>query len=255
MKLTVVGCSGSYCGPDSPASGYLVEVDHEGRTWRILFDLGSGALGSLQRHIDPTLLDAVFLTHLHPDHCVDLTGLYVIRKYRPQGPVTTPLPVHGPTGTFEQIVAMYHGSHPAEVAAQFAVTEVNDGWRREMGPFAVTAVGVNHPVEAYGYRVEAGGRVLAYTGDTDATPALSRLMAGAHLVLADAAFVDGRDEPRGIHLTGSLAARAAVAAGGVERLMLTHIPAWNDPEVCRAQAGTVWPGEVELAECGLVTKV
>ncbi|MGN6635452.1 MAG: MBL fold metallo-hydrolase, partial [Oryzihumus sp.] len=66
-------------------------------------------------------------------------------------------------------------------------------------------------------------------------------------VLADAAFVDGRDDVEGIHLSGSRAARAALDAGGVQRLMLTHIPAWNDPEVCRAQAAGVWPGEVELA--------
>lgn len=255
MRLTVIGCSGSFCGPDSPSSSYLLEADHEGRTWRVLLDLGSGALGSLQRHVDPALLDAVLLSHLHPDHCVDLTGLYVLRKYRPQGPVTDPLPIHGPTGTFEQIVAMYHGSEPAEVAAQFAVTEIADGRQCRIGPFTVTAIAVNHPVEAYGYRVEAGGRILAYTGDTDSTPALSRLMTGAHLVLADAAFVDGRDELRGIHLTGSRAARAAVEAGGVERIMLTHIPAWNDPQVCRAQAAGVWPGEVELASCGLVTTV
>jgi ribonuclease BN (tRNA processing enzyme) len=117
-----------------------------------------------------------------------------------------------------------------------------------LGPFTVTPFRVNHPVEAYGYRVEAAGRVLAYSGDTDACPALSPLFTGSDLVLADAAFVDGRDAAPDIHLSGSRAARAALDAGGVRRLMLTHIPAWNDPEVCRAQAAAVWPGEVELAE-------
>jgi ribonuclease BN (tRNA processing enzyme) len=65
-------------------------------------------------------------------------------------------------------------------------------------------------------------------------------------VLADSAFVDGRDTARGIHLSGSRAATAALEAGGVRRLMLTHIPPWNDPEVCRKQAAEIWPG-VELA--------
>ena len=75
-------------------------------------------------------------------------------------------------------------------------------------------------------------------------------MADADLVRADSAFVDGRDTGTGVHLSGRRAAEAAVAAGGVQRLMLTHLPAWNDPEVCRAQAAEVWPGEVELAEPG-----
>lgn len=73
-------------------------------------------------------------------------------------------------------------------------------------------------------------------------------MTGADLVLADSAFVEGRDTVPDIHLSGRRAAEAAVRAGGVGRLMLTHIPAWNDPEVCRQQAAAVWPGCVELAE-------
>ncbi len=70
-------------------------------------------------------------------------------------------------------------------------------------------------------------------------------------MLADCAFVDGHDDIRDIHLSGSRAAQAAVNAGGVRRLMLTHMPSWNDPQVCRAQAATVWPGEVELCRVGM----
>ena len=114
----------------------------------------------------------------------------------------------------------------------------------------MTPARTNHPVESYGFRVEAEGTVLAFTGDTDSCPALGPLLTGADLVLADSAFIDGRDAERGIHLTGSRAAEAAMAAGGVKRLVLTHIPAWNDPEVCRAQAAEVWDGEVELAAPG-----
>ena len=69
MRVTVIGCSGSVPGPASPASCYLVEADDDGgRTWRVVLDLGNGALGPLQRHLDPTTLDAVLLSHLHHDH-------------------------------------------------------------------------------------------------------------------------------------------------------------------------------------------
>ncbi len=250
MRVTVIGCSGSFSGPRSPSSCYLVQAEHEGRTWSILLDLGSGALGALQRHLDPTTVDAVLLTHLHPDHCVDLCGLYVMRRYRPGGAPTRRLPVHGPRGTAERISAMYHGLESGGMDAQFDVSTVADAASLTIGPFTVTPYAVRHPVEAFGYRVEADGATLAYTGDTDDCDNLGPLLRGADVAFLDSAFVDGRDEIEGIHLSGSRAARAAARAGGVGRLVLTHLPAWNHPEVCREQAQAHWPGEVELAEAG-----
>lgn len=248
MRLTVIGCSGSFAGPSSPASCYLVQADDgAGRTWSLVLDLGSGALGSLQRHLDLADLDAVVLSHLHPDHCVDLCGLYVTRKYRPSGPFADRLPVHGPAGTARRMALMYDGLADDGMSGEFDFRPVTDGRPFAVGPLTVTPTRVNHPIEAYGFRVEAGGALLVYTGDTDSDPALGRLLAGADLALMDSAFIDGRDETPGIHLSGSRAARAAVEAGGVRRLLLTHIPPWNDPEVCRAQAAAVWPGEVEVA--------
>src|SRR5690242_7683504 len=79
MKLTVLGCSGSVPGPDSAASSYLVTAEG----FHLVLDLGSGALGSLQRHIAVPQIGAIGLSHLHPDHCMDLTGLYVAAKYAP----------------------------------------------------------------------------------------------------------------------------------------------------------------------------
>ena len=89
MKLTVIGCSGSFAGPDSvgqllPARG--ADADDPSRTWRLLLDLGSGALGALQRHVDPLTIDAVLISHLHADHFFDISGYYVMRKYHPRGP-------------------------------------------------------------------------------------------------------------------------------------------------------------------------
>ena len=147
---------------------------------------------------------------------------------------------------------MYHGLEPGAMDAHFDHAVVVDAVPFTVGPFTITPYAVNHPVEAYGYRVEADGAVLAFTGDTDDCDNLTPLLHGADLALTDSAFVDGRDVVAGIHLSGSRAATAAVRAGGVGRLVLTHIPAWNDPQVCRAQAAAVWPGEVELARSGAV---
>lgn len=254
MRVTVVGCSGSFAGPDSPASCYLVRAeDAQGRTHSIVLDLGSGALGPLQRHIDPRDLDAVFISHLHPDHCLDLTGLYVMHRYHPVRPAVSArsrVPVWGPEGTGRRLTEAYGGAEGRDLAGVFDIHEYRPAEAVTIGPFVVTPFAVWHPVPAFGLRVVAGGKVLAFTGDTDQCANLTPLMTGADLVLADSAFVDGRDEVRGIHMTGSRCADAAVAAGGVRRLMLTHLPAWNDPQVCRDQAGTRWPGgsaAVELA--------
>lgn len=258
MKLTVVGCSGSFPGPDSPASCYLVRAEHEGRTWNLVLDLGNGALGPLQRHVRLDEIDATVISHLHPDHCLDLCGLFVVQKYDPTiaGGSHSPLPVYGPQDIGARISRAngvtlaetrdVHGLDP-----QFDFRTLRGGRAFTVGPFTITPTRVNHPVEAYGVRVEADGRTLAYTGDTDTCRALSGLLKDADLALADAAFVEGRDTVENIHLSSARAAQATLDAGGVQRLMLTHIPPWNDPHTCRKEASTVWPGEVELAEAGV----
>lgn len=249
MRVTVIGCSGSFAGPSSAASSYLVTVDAGDRTWNVLLDLGSGALGTLQRHLDPGDLDAILLTHLHPDHCADLCGLYVAHNYAPGGRPAQRLPVWGPPGTAGRIALMYHGLEKGGMDEIFDFRVLESAVPVEVGPLHITPYAVHHPIEAFGFRVEADGAVLAYTGDTDSCDNLEPLMAGADLVLADSAFVDGREDISGIHLSGSRAAQAAVKAGGVQRLVLTHMPSWNDPEVCRAQAEAFWPGtEVAVAE-------
>jgi ribonuclease BN (tRNA processing enzyme) len=142
----------------------------------------------------------------------------------------------------------YDMTPPDGMHHEFDFRELVDRQPVQIGPFRVTPHMVCHPGQAYGIRVQADGEVLAYTGDTDACDGLNFLFHNATLALADSAFIDGRDEAQGIHLSGSRAAQAAVDAGGVRRLMLTHIPPWNDPAVCHAQADAVWPGQVELAE-------
>ncbi len=81
MKLTVVGCSGSFPSAESACSSYLVEADG----FRLLLDMGNGALGELQRHCGLYDLDAIFLSHLHADHCIDMCAYFVARYYRHDG--------------------------------------------------------------------------------------------------------------------------------------------------------------------------
>lgn len=264
MKLTVIGCAGSFPGPDSAASCYLVQADDDaGQTWNVVLDLGSGALGPLQRLIDPGDIDLIGLTHLHPDHVADVCGLHVFLKYRPADPSRPhrhpPVPVHGPFGTASRLGEMY-GVEPGESLTEFlAVHTWQPGRPVQIGPMSITPVAVEHPVPAYGIRVRGPssldpGRTvtIAYSGDTDACDGLDELATDADVLVAEAAFVEGRDDAiRGIHLTGRRAGQAA-ATGAARRLVITHVPAWNDPGVALAEARAVYDGPIDSARPGLV---
>jgi ribonuclease BN (tRNA processing enzyme) len=252
VRLTIVGCSGSYPGPDSPASCYLLEEqDEDGRTWRILLDLGSGALGALHHYADPLSIDAVALSHLHPDHCLDLCGFYVLRKYHPSGQQPR-LPVYGPGGTGERMTRAYDLPDGVGMGQEFDFRAYTAGLT--IGPFTVEAVPVVHPVEAYGLRVTAGGSSVAYTGDTAPCEALDRLADGVDLLLAEASFRHGDENPPEIHMTGKDGGELAGRAG-VGRLVITHVPPWFDKAGMLAEAQSVWDGPAELARAGAVYDV
>jgi ribonuclease BN (tRNA processing enzyme) len=248
MKLTVVGCSGSYPGPDSPASCYLIEADHDGRTWRLLMDLGSGALGELQRFVDPLTIDAVLLSHLHADHCLDLCGYYVLRKYHPDG-AQPRLPVYGPLDTAGRMARAYDLPENPGMTVEFDFRPWMPSEPVRIGPFTVEATLVEHPVEAYGLRVSSGGKLLAYTGDSGRCAQLERVARGADLLLAEASFHHEADNPPGIHLTGTDCGDLA-RTSAVDRLVITHVPPWYDPRDMLAAAQEVWGGAAELATQG-----
>ena len=246
-RLTVVGCAGSYAGPDSAASCYLLEADDEGRRWRVLIDVGSGAVGPLHRFVDPLTLDAVLLSHLHPDHYFDISGLFVLWKYHPDG-ATGRIPIWGPKGTAEQVARAYGLSPKSGMDSEFDFHEY-DGRPVELGPFTVHTTRVAHPVTAYAMRIEVGGKVLAYSGDTGPCGQLVEVARDADLMLCEAAFLEGNDNPANLHLTGRQAGEAARDAGA-RALVLTHIPAWHDKQRALAEARAVYDGPLELAATG-----
>ncbi|MGA8848077.1 MAG: MBL fold metallo-hydrolase [Nocardioides sp.] len=252
MRLTIVGCSGSYPGPESPASCYLLEADgtdgDERRTWRILLDLGNGALGQLHRYVDPLSIDAVLISHHHADHCLDMCGYYVMRKYHPHGPQPQ-IPVWGPTGTGERVARAYELPLDPGMTEEFDFHTYDGPFT--IGPFAIDPIAVEHPIEAYGLRVSADGSTLGYSGDTAPCDGLEEIAADVQLLLCEASFREMDENPPGIHLTG-VDAGAAAARGQASRLVLTHVPPWFDRDAMLAEARTAYVGSVELAFAGAV---
>ncbi|MEV7414258.1 MBL fold metallo-hydrolase [Streptomyces sp. NPDC089919] len=250
MKLTVVGCSGSFPSAESACSSYLVEADG----FRLLLDMGNGALGELQRHIGLYDLDAIFLSHLHADHCIDMCAYFVARYYRHEGGRCAPIPVYGPEGTEQRLTTAYE-----DVPDQHSMSEVFD-FRTlapgsfTIGPFQVRTERVSHPVEAYGIRVEHDGRSLAYSGDTGTCEAVGTLARDTDLFLCEASFTHGKEDIPDLHLNGLEAGRYAELAG-TRRLVLTHIPPWTDADRNLADARTAYSGPVELARAGAVYEI
>jgi ribonuclease BN (tRNA processing enzyme) len=249
MRLTVVGCAGSYPGPDSAASCYLVEAPYDDGTFRLILDLGNGALGPLQRHTSLDQVGAVALSHLHADHCLDLCGFYVVRKYHPGGPMPR-LPVYGPEGTAARMARAYDMDPDPGMSREFDFRSYPDE-PFEVGPFTVTARRVDHPVAAYALRITDGGGTLVYSGDTGPCGPLEDVAKDCDLLLAEASFLEGSDNPDGLHMTGRDAASIAQRAG-VGRLVLTHIPAWHEPGQVLADAAPHYSGETSLAAPGAV---
>ena len=248
MQLTVLGCAGTFPGPDSPCSGYLVE--HDG--FRLVVDLGAGALGNLQRHCDVLDLDAIYITHLHADHCIDLVAYFYARRYHPTG-VPPRLPVYGPPGTCERICNSFEEPPVGGLRDVYDFHEQGPG-TLQLGPFDVTVGIVEHPVECHGLRIEAGGRVLTYSGDSANSATLVDLAREADTFLCEASWPSSPEPPPGIHLTGREAGEHATKAGA-KRLLLTHMMPFHDSQEILAEARETYDGALELVRAGSVYEI
>jgi ribonuclease BN (tRNA processing enzyme) len=213
--------------------------------------LGHGSLGALQRYISLTDVNAVVLSHLHADHCIDLTAFYVAHRY---GDYEFPgaVPVYGPNETAEHLASAYGMASTEPFGGTFTFRDLASA--ATIGPFRVRAERVAHPVEAYGVRFDAGGASLTYSGDTGPCRALDELATGVDVLLAEASFVHGRDNVPDLHLTGREAGAAARDAG-VGRLVLTHVPPWYDPQNALREASEVFEGPIDLAVAGMAIEV
>lgn len=254
MRLTVVGSAGSTAGPESPASCYLVEADDAGRTWRVVLDLGAGAVGPLQRYCDPARVDAVAVSHGHPDHCADLAALSVLRRYGPaKDDDLPPLPLYGPEGLDRRIVQVAGGDDDSDLAT-FAFTAVAGGSRVEVGPFTLEFADAWHPVPAVAVRVTGpsahdGEAGLVFTGDTDRSDAVLELARGCDVLLAEAGWAHSRVNPEGVHMNGTQAGILGRDAGAGE-LIVTHVASWVDPAPALELAAAAYGAPVILAVPG-----
>jgi len=240
MRLTVLGSSASYAGPGQACAGYLID----GGGARVLFDCGNGVLAKLARVADPHTIDAIFITHGHPDHFVDLYAFQALLRYAPGGPAPA-IPLYAPNALFERMTALLSDRGATELGEAFIYTELCDGCPVTVKDMVVTACAVEHTDPTFALVAEADGERLCYTADTAHTDGVYVAARNADLLLAEATLPE---EFAGAapHLTSSQAGALAREAS-VGALVLTHVWPTNDRSAMAKAAAAQFDGPVSMA--------
>jgi ribonuclease BN (tRNA processing enzyme) len=245
MRLTVLGACGAWPEAGQACSGFLVEQDG----FRLLLDAGYATLPRLLHLISAAELDAVYISHGHPDHCADLNPL--LRARALGGDPLPPLPVYAPPGALDAVLAL---DRPGMLAGAYAVTEFRPGDPLRIGPFQAETTLLPHWLPNAGLRLAAAGRVLAYTGDSGG-PQIAALARGADLLLAEATYPDQVPPDDQPFLCSARQAGQYAAQAGAARLLLTHLWPGTDPGVARAAAAAGYDGDISVASAGLAAEV
>jgi len=242
----VLGCDGSYAGPGGAGSGYLVE---DGST-AVVLDLGPGTFSHLQQVIDPAAIDAVFLSHEHPDHWSDLESFAVWLLHHGGDRL---LPVHAPPGlrTYcyfaERSVFDWHERSPSDVVST--------------GSLTLRFVATDHGPPTLSVRVDSqsGGtpsappdpaRALAFSADSGPDWSVEELGSGIGTFLCEATYL--RDLEGKFHHMSARQAGTMARDAEVGRLLLTHRLPTVAADAVAAEAEEHFGRPVHQAEIGRV---
>lgn len=245
MELVVLGSSGSWPGPDRACSGYLVRTD----TTHVVVDLGPGALSRLHHHLPAggfAGLDAVVVSHAHPDHWTDLAGLAVGLRYfvGHDG-----LDLYAGTDTLAAADQLLAGLNPP-----FRPTTVTAGDQVVVGDITIGFAMTDHPVPTLAMRFDTPGATLAYTADTGPHWSLHELGAGIDVAVCEATFTDATASGVTGHLTARQAG-AMAASAGVGHLVLSHLAPGSVATAAADEAGETFGGPISVAHDGLHVRV
>lgn len=239
MKLTVLGCWAPYPAPNQACSGYLLET----AAGRFLIDMGHGAFSKLQQVCDFSQLDAVFISHLHPDHCADLSCLrHGVLGANRQGRDIT-LPVYVPCDPDDKFQVLGNFGD----AFDLHIIGLESHETLEVGGVRWEIFRTVHPIPTYGLAVEEGGRKFVYTSDTAWEDKLVKICKQTDILLCEASLseADASLATKG-HLTARQAGLLAAKAGA-GKLILTHL--WPEYSIdrLRAEAAEAFEGDIEVA--------
>jgi len=243
VRIIVLGGCGAWPAAGQACTGHLVE--HDG--FQLVVDLGYATLPRLLEWTAPERVDAALFSHGHPDHCADLHPLLRARVLRATPPAA--LPVYTLPGAVDLVLAL-DGPGAMDGACRLHDFVPGDGF--EIGPFQVRTWALPHFVPSAGLRLTAGGRVVAYTGDTGPSDDIPDLARDADLFIAEASYPEVVPERSAPFLSSARQAGASAARAGARRLVLTHLLPGSDPEPAIHAAREVYGGPIEVARPGLI---
>jgi ribonuclease BN (tRNA processing enzyme) len=259
MHLDIIGAGPAYSDREgATGAAYLVRF---GET-AVCLDLGHGAFARLARTIEPSRLAAVLVSHLHPDHFIDLVALrhYLRWEFKPSRRVR----VIGPRSLDARLDALHadpgFSAHALDVEALAAGTIA-------IGTLRVEAARIRHTADSYGFRVAPGakgaegadvrdhdrgiaaGPGLVYSGDCGRAEDLDPLIRPGDTLLSEVSFGPGPVVPGAEHLDGPAVGRLA-ARTGAARVLLTHLQMGSDAHATIDSVRTHFDGPVQLVTPG-----
>ena len=250
MRVRVLGSSPVRPNPGSACTGYLVQEGSQS----LLVDCGTGVLGQLLQHLSLPQLDAVFISHAHPDHCLDLVNIRQSLAYVPSERRRHPLPVLASAATIatlRELGAVFSGTDGAFWDGYCAFQAVSPEQSEQLGPLTLDFAWTRHYLPCLALRARADNRCLVFGADGGPDDDLERFATAADLLILESTLLHGQalaEGPERGHISGAEAARVAERAG-VRRLLLTHYFAEWGPQVL-AEARAAGSVTVDLARQG-----
>lgn len=244
LELVVLGNATPYPRPNRACSGYLVRSN----TTTIWVDTGPGTLAELQRFVGVLDVDAIWLSHLHVDHCADFLAMYFALRFSKLQPERK-IPAFGPNGWPERFETFLKGISPHHLDEAFQVHELGDELRAGVGDMQLHAFAVEHGVPSYALRVDTDGAVFTYSADTGPCRGVVAAAQGADLLVCEAGWAVRPEGTPPWHMTPAEAGEVA-RRSGARRLLLTHLGADVVPEDALALAREAFGGGVEIATAG-----
>jgi ribonuclease BN (tRNA processing enzyme) len=246
MRLTVLGGAGGYPPSGGACSGYLVE--HGG--FRLLVDPGYAIVPRVLGILPPEAIDAVLVSHGHPDHVADLNPLL---RARLMGDDDAPqLPAYALPEALSRVLAL---DQITALSGACEVREFEAGEAFQIGPFAIESRPLPHSIPNAGVRISAGSTSITYTGDSGPSDALVELATGTDLLLAEATYAESVPSGNKGVLNSALEVGRQAHRAGAARLMLTHLLPGTDHEASRVAASRSFEDWIAIATPGTIVEL